>query len=317
VAGVILVQTQLWGQPLGPILISFLFFYRALTALLLMQGCWNFFLAGAGSIENMKMFQQELDATIEKEGAVQSKGFVSKFELKDVSLSYTDKTVLHHINLTIHKNETVAFAGESGSGKTSLVNMLACLIPPDEGTMLVDNIDRAQLNTASFQKKVGYITQDPVIFNDTIFNNVTLWAEPTTENIQRYRLAAGKAAIYDFVNTLTQKEHTMLGNNGINLSGGQKQRISIARELFKDIDILIMDEATSALDSETEKAIKDNIDALKGQYTILIVAHRLSTIKNADRIILLSNGRIEQVGTYQQLTENTPMFKRMVTLQEL
>jgi len=317
VAAVILVQIQVFGASMGPILISLLFFYRALTSLLLMQSSWNYFLAASGSLENMQKFQQELDADREVEGTVSPGAFASKFELKDVSLKYGDKTVLKHIDLTINKNETVAFAGESGSGKTSLVNILACLIPPDEGTMLIDSNDRLQINGTSFQKRVGYITQDPVIFNDTIFNNVTLWAAPTPENIERYQYATGKAAIYDFIKTLSEKEQTMLGNNGINLSGGQKQRISIARELYKDIDILIMDEATSALDSETEKAIQDNIDALKGQYTILIVAHRLSTIKNADRIVLMNNGQIEQVGSYQQLVENAAMFKRMVSLQEL
>ena len=268
-------------------------------------------------MENMKKFQQELETTKETDGTVYSKKFTSGFSLKNVSLQYGDKTVLQNINLVINKNETVAFAGESGSGKTSLVNILACLIPPDKGTMTIDDTDRTQLNAASFQKRIGYITQDPVIFNDTVFNNITLWAEATPENIQRYKMAADKAAIHSFINSLAEKENTLLGNNGINLSGGQKQRISIARELYKDIDILIMDEATSALDSETEKAIQDNIDALKGQYTILIVAHRLSTIKNADRIVLMNNGQVEQVGTYQQLTESTPMFKRMVSLQEL
>lgn len=317
VAAVILVQVKFFGASLGPILISLLFFYRALTALLLMQSSWNYFLAAAGSIENMKKFQSELDSTKEKDGTVISNTFTSKYELKNISLNYGDKTVLKNINLTINKNETVAFAGESGSGKTSLVNILACLLPPDEGTMHIDTIDRKELNTAAFQKRVGYITQDPVIFNDTIFNNITLWAAETPQNIQRYKMAVDKSAINGFINSLAEKENTVLGNNGINLSGGQKQRISIARELYKDIDILIMDEATSALDSETEKAIQDNIDALKGQYTILIVAHRLSTIKNADRIVLMNNGEIEQAGTYQQLTQNAPMFKRMVALQEL
>ena len=317
VTGVILVQVKFFGASLGPILISLLFFYRALTALLLMQSSWNYFLAASGSIDNMKKFQQDLDSTKQNDGVVPVNSFASKFELSNVSLRYGDKTVLKNISLTVNKNETVAFAGESGSGKTSLVNILACLIPPDEGTMTIDTVDRKELNTASFQKRVGYITQDPVIFSDTIFNNITLWAETTKENIQRYKNAVDKAAIHSFINSLTEKENTMLGNNGINLSGGQKQRISIARELYKDIDILIMDEATSALDSETEKAIQDNIDALKGQYTILIVAHRLSTIKNADRIVLMNNGQIEQAGTYQQLTESTPMFKRMVALQEL
>ena len=183
--------------------------------------------------------------------------------------------------------------------------------------MTIDDTSRRELNTASFQKRIGYITQDPVIFTDTVFNNITLWAERTEENMSRFKKAVEKAAISGFVEDLLHKEDTLLGNNGINLSGGQKQRISIARELYKDIDILIMDEATSALDSETEKAIQDNIEALRGQYTILIVAHRLSTIKNADRIVLMNNGEVEQTGTYQQLTDTAPLFKRMVALQEL
>jgi len=317
VAAVILVQVKLLGAQLGPILISLLFFYRALTALLLMQSSWNYFLAASGSIDNMKSFQNELDAAKEHEGPVLSKQFSSAIELQQVSLSFGDKIVLDNISLTVRKNETIAFAGESGSGKTSLVNILTGLIPPDKGMMTIDGISRAQLNAASFQQRIGYITQDPVIFNDTIFNNITLWADPTEQNIHRFNKAVEKASIAAFINSLSEKDITVLGNNGINLSGGQKQRISIARELYKDIDILVMDEATSALDSETEKAIQDNIDALKGQYTILIVAHRLSTIKNADRIVLLSNGRVEQAGTYQQLTETAPMFKRMVALQEL
>jgi len=317
VAAVILVQVKLLGAPLGPSLISLLFFYRALTALLLMQSSWNYFLAASGSIDNMKSFQNELDAAREQDGTVLSKQFASAIELQQVSLSFGHTTVLKNVNLTVRKNETIAFAGESGSGKTSLVNILTGLIPPDKGTMTVDNISRSQLNTASFQQRIGYITQDPVIFNDTIFNNITLWADRTEQNINRFKKAIEKASIAGFISSLLEQDNTTLGNNGINLSGGQKQRISIARELYKEIDILVMDEATSALDSETEKAIQDNIDALKGQYTILIVAHRLSTIKNADRIVLLSNGEIEQVGTYQQLTENAPMFKRMVALQEL
>ncbi len=317
VTAVILVQVKFLAAPLGPILISLLFFYRALTALLQMQTAWNYFLSTSGSIENMKQFQQELDSNNEQAGNRELNKFHSKFELNNVSLQYGDKKVLQNINLVVNKNETVAFVGESGSGKTSLVNMLAGLLPPDAGTMKVDGVASTEINMPAFQKRLGYITQDPVIFNDSIYNNITLWDGPTEENINRYNAAIQKAALTDFINSLSEKENTMLGNNGINLSGGQKQRISIARELYKDIDILIMDEATSALDSETEKSIQDNIDTLKGQYTILIVAHRLSTIKNADRIVLMNKGQIEQAGTYQQMLDNAAMFKRMVALQEL
>jgi ABC-type multidrug transport system fused ATPase/permease subunit len=169
----------------------------------------------------------------------------------------------------------------------------------------------------TFQNRIGYITQEPVIFDDNVFNNVTFWDEKTPENLNRFWEALRKASILDFVESLPEKENAPLGNNGIMASGGQKQRLSIARELYKDIDILIMDEATSALDSETEKAIQENIDALKGQYTIIIIAHRLSTIKNADEIVLMSKGEIIDKGSFSELIGSNETFKRMVNLQEL
>jgi subfamily B ATP-binding cassette protein MsbA len=214
-------------------------------------------------------------------------------------------------------NETIAFVGESGSGKTTLVNILAGLIPADEGLVYINDINRNEIDIKSYQSKVGYITQDPVIFNDTIFNNVTLWDEPNAVNIQRFHSVLEKAAIDSFVLEQPLGANTILGNDGVNLSGGQKQRISIARELYKDIEFLIMDEATSALDSETERAIQESIDALKGFYTIFIVAHRLSTIRNADRIVVMNKGEIQQIGSYEELINSSVLFKKMIELQEL
>ncbi|NVK52989.1 MAG: ATP-binding cassette domain-containing protein, partial [Flavobacteriaceae bacterium] len=160
------------------------------------------------------------------------------------------------------------------------------------------------------------ITQEPVIFNDNIFNNVTFWAEKSPENIQKFEEAIRLANIDSFVMSLPDKENTRLGDNGMLVSGGQKQRISIARELFKNVDVLILDEATSALDSETERSIKENIDNLKGKYTIIIVAHRLSTVKKADEILVLDSGNIVGQGTFDNLIEESKAFKRMVELQE-
>jgi ABC-type multidrug transport system fused ATPase/permease subunit len=167
------------------------------------------------------------------------------------------------------------------------------------------------------QERTGYITQDPVIFNDSVFNNVTFWDKKTDANLQKYRKAIQQAAILDFIEGLPEKEDSLLGNNGTNLSGGQRQRISIARELYKNVEILILDEATSALDSETERAIQENIDELKGQYTILIVAHRISTIKNADRIVVMNNGEITNIGAFKPLMDSSPYFKKLVELQEV
>jgi subfamily B ATP-binding cassette protein MsbA len=179
-----------------------------------------------------------------------------------------------------------------------------------------DNIPSDKLDTRTLQKRIGYITQEPVIFSDTIYNNVTFWAEKTEENLKRFKMALQKASISQFVSDLVEGEETELGQNGINLSGGQKQRLSIARELYKDVDFLVMDEATSALDSETEKAIQQNIDNLRGKYTIIIIAHRLSTIKNVDKITLLKNGEIAEAGSFEELMTLSEEFKRMVVLQD-
>ena len=197
------------------------------------------------------------------------------------------------------------------------MNIISGLLVPDQGNILVDGVSYTDLNITSLQKRIGYITQEPVIFNDTIFNNVTFWSNKTSDNHVAFKGALQKANIHQFVNDLPNKEETKLGNNGSNLSGGQKQRISIARELYKDVDFLFMDEATSALDSETEKQIQSNIESLHGQYTILIIAHRLSTIKNADRVVVLDKGRIQKVGTYDELISESISFKRMVELQEI
>ncbi|MEZ7500365.1 ABC transporter ATP-binding protein [Flavobacterium sp. Arc3] len=317
VAIVILIQTRLLNASLGPILISLLFFYRALSSLMNLQNSYNRFLELSGSLDNLMEFQKEINLEKEQNGKEIIETVKSSIELKNVFLAYGKVDILKKINLKIDKNETVAFVGESGSGKTTVVNILAGLIPADKGNVYIDGIDRNAIDIKTYQTKIGYITQDPVIFSDTIFNNVTLWSEPNTINNNRFKEALQKAAIANFVEEQALGSETILGNDGVNLSGGQKQRISIARELYKNIDILIMDEATSALDSETEKEIQQSVDSLKGQYTIFMVAHRLSTIRNADRIVVMNKGTIQQVGSYEDLIATSPPFKKMIALQEL
>ena len=156
-----------------------------------------------------------------------------------------------------------------------------------------------------------------MIFNDSIFNNVTFWQEKSEENEEKFRKTIEKVSLSEFLNELPEKENTQLGNNGILISGGQKQRISIARELYKDVELLILDEATSALDTETERHIKNNIDLLQGQTTLIIIAHRLSTIKNVDIIYLLDKGKIIASGDFDGLIKSSEKFRKMVELQEL
>ena len=282
-----------------------------------MQNAWNKYIENIGSIENVMDFQNKLETQYESEGKVNFKEFNDKIKLSNISFSYGETKVLNRINLELKKNQNYAFVGESGSGKTTLINIIVGLLSSDSGLITIDELNYKDLVKRSIQKRVGYITQEPVVFNDSIFNNITFWAEKTQDNLDKYESTIRKAHIFDMINQLPEKSETQLGNNGINLSGGQKQRISIARELFKDVDILVLDEATSALDSETEKNIQNSIDSLKGNYTLLIIAHRLSTIKNIDTIFLMENGEIVKKGDFNYLIKNIPSFKNIVKLQEI
>jgi ABC-type multidrug transport system fused ATPase/permease subunit len=312
----ILVQVTYFDQNFGLILLSLLFFYRSLTFLMAMQTWWNSFMNVSGSLENLSDFQKTLASDQESDGKLRFGHLGEKIELSNIGFSYGQRQILKSVDLEILRNKTYAFVGESGSGKTTLVNLLVGLMTPEEGRIYFDGIDSRELNVSSYQRRVGYITQDPVVFGDTIFNNVTLWSEDNPRNRERFWEVLEKAAISDFVAGLADREASVLGNNGINLSGGQKQRLSIARELYKDIDILVLDEATSSLDGETERLIQVNIEKLKGDLTILVVAHRLSTIKNADQIVMLDNGRIVERGTFDQLIDRSDKFKKSVALQD-
>jgi len=317
VALVIIIQIKILGGNLNSILASLFFFYRALSYLMTMQNYYNNFLTTSGSLDNTTLFISELNEQKEIFGNQKFEKLESGIFIQNASFSYGLQDILKNISLTIEKNTTIAFVGESGSGKTTLVNIIAGLLRFDDGEMFLDKKNVKDLNLKEYRSKIGYITQESVIFNDTIFNNITFWAEKTQENIRKFNNVLEKSKLKEFIASLPDKENTELGNNGINLSGGQKQRISIARELYKDAEILILDEATSALDSETEKEIQNNVDTLKGQYTIIIIAHRLSTIKNVDKIAFMNKGEITEIGNYEQLLISSERFRRMVELQNL
>jgi ABC-type multidrug transport system fused ATPase/permease subunit len=315
---VVYLQVTVFNQSMMSIILSIMLFYRALSAMLVLQTNWNSFFQAIGGLEDLQDFKSELLKESEKYGELNYHALQKELFLQNVHFNYKGgETILKEINLTITKNQITAFVGESGSGKTTTVNLLAGLFEPISGTYLIDNIESNKIDIRQFQNRIGYITQEAIVFDDDIFNNVTFWDERTPKNLERFWEALRKASIDKFVHELADKENSTLGNNGVMVSGGQKQRISIARELYKDIDILIMDEATSALDSETEKAIQENIDALKGKYTIIIVAHRLSTIKNADQIVLMDKGKIVDIADFETLKMKNTYFARMVSMQEV
>lgn len=314
---VILVQVNYMGGQMATILASLLFFYRALNYLISLQTSWQGFVAHYGGIVAAMELMDEFRSLKEPLGTNPSPEKISAIQIQDLNFSYKPEIpILKNVNLDIEPLKTIALVGGSGSGKTTMVNLIIGLLEPTSGKININSQDRNLIERSSYRRRFGYITQEPVIFNDDIFNNVTFWDEKTPENISRFNEAIRLANIETFVADLPLKESTKLGDNGMLVSGGQKQRISIARELYKNVDVLILDEATSALDSETERSIQENIDNLRGKYTIIIVAHRLSTVKKADQILVLEAGNIVGEGSFNSLAESSKLFKRMVELQE-
>lgn len=314
---VIIVQINVLGGNIAAIFLSLLFFYRALNYIMLVQTGWQSFTSNLGGLHVGVELLNDFKNGQESNTGSQKIEAISEIALSDVSFRYNPETqILSNINFKVGNNLTFALVGKSGSGKTTLTNILAGLIEPSSGKFFINGIPRDEVNLASFRKRIGYITQEAVIFNDTLFNNISFWAESTPENKSKFKKAAQLAHLEELIDSFPERENTLLGDNGILISGGQKQRISIARELFKEVDLLIFDEATSALDSETESSIQENIESLKGSCNIILIAHRLSTVKNADEILVMNEGLIEAKGSFSELMNSNRRFKNMVELQE-
>jgi ABC-type multidrug transport system fused ATPase/permease subunit len=314
----IYIQVNVLHGQLGTIVLTLLFFYRAFSSLMMVQTNWMGFLKYVGSIIHIEKFEKELATAQEHPSGKKFPGIKSEIEMRDVVFSFnTGANVIRNLSYTIPKNTTTAIVGKSGSGKTTLVNMLSGLLAPNSGEILVDGVSLREYELNSYRSTIGLISQETVVFNDTVFNNVTLWAERSEENLRLFFDVAAKVDLVDFIENAPFKENTMLGDSGVVMSGGQRQRLSIARELFKKTGLLILDEATSALDSHTERLIQESIERIKGQATIIIIAHRLSTIKSADQILLLKGGQIESSGNFRELIASSPTFASMVAMQEI
>ena len=281
-------------------------------------------------------FLEVLDADeviVEKPKAPKLEGIGCGIEFKDVSFGYTNEKcettsgepagapnnpsfieVLSHINLTIPTGQTVAIVGPSGAGKSTLVDLLPRFYDPTEGQILIDGRNIADLNINSVRSQFGIVSQDCILFNDTIAANIAFGGDFSLDEILR---AAHIAHADEFIDRLPQGYNTVVGDRGLNLSGGQRQRISIARAVLRNSSCLILDEATSALDSESEHAVQQALtDAMKGR-TAIVIAHRLSTVVDVDRIIVLDKGRIVEQGTHQQLLAAAGPYSRMVAAQSL
>ena len=230
-------------------------------------------------------------------------------EFKDVSFQYEDELVLKDINITVKTGETIAIVGKSGGGKTTLVNLIPRFYDVTGGMIAIGGIDLRKITTASLRSHIAIVTQQTILFNDTVRNNIA-YGDPSCDREDIVR-AAKAAQADEFIKTLPLGYDTMIGEDGIKLSGGQRQRLSIARALLKNAPILVLDEATSSLDSESEREVQKALDTLMKDRTSFVIAHRLSTIINADRIIVLKNGRIVEEGRHEELLAHGREYKNL------
>lgn len=297
---------------LESLIISLILVYKAVLNFNLMNASIQSYYQTAGSLDSIKRLNNDLKINKEKNKGTKKLNHINNIQIKDLTINYHDTVVLENININIKKNQVIAFIGESGSGKTSILNYLLGLFSAKVGTISINDIDVNEYKSGEINSKIGYIPQEISIFNDTIFNNVSLFEEKTTKNIIRFNEAIKLAAIEEYISSTPNKEETKLGENGLLISGGQRQRIAIAREFYKNPEILIMDEATSALDYEREKSIRESLEKLKGKCTIIIVAHRISTLKSVDNIYILNNKRIIEEGSYEELKQKSEIFNKML-----
>jgi subfamily B ATP-binding cassette protein MsbA len=307
VSGLILYSVGFQGKTIAEIFVLVIFFYKSFNYSFRFQADWQKFNAALGGLEVMCKASRVLNNNVENVGIRQINTFNKAIELRNVNFSYGSKQVFFDVTLAIQKNKSIGIVGASGAGKTTMFDIITGLLTPQSGKISIDGIDYSELELSSLRNVIGYVTQEPVIFNDTIANNISFWECDSQEDICKKVIkdAAILANCDRFINEAEMGYETIIGDKGIRLSGGQRQRIAIARELFKEPMIMIFDEATSALDTESEQLIQQSINSLKGDRTIVIIAHRLSTVRNCDYIYVFKDGRIVEEGIFDELYGDT------------
>lgn len=251
----------------------------------------------------------------EIDNPIQQDTFTKAVKIDNISFKYEDEYVLKNFNLTVEKGKTVALVGQSGSGKSTIANLVTRFYDVNEGEISIDGNNIKSLSKKSLRGLLGLVTQDSILFNDTVKNNIGLGKENATD--EEIIAAAKIANAHDFIMDLPKGYNTNIGDSGNKLSGGQKQRLSISRAVLKNPPIMILDEATSALDTESERLVQDALEKMMKNRTSIVIAHRLSTIQNADTIVVLQKGEIVEQGTHAELLELNGTYKKLVEMQSL
>ena len=275
---------------------------------------------GAASVERVEHILNAEEVIVEKQDAKPVHKFEREIEFRNVNFTYNqantsngDTVVLRDIELKVQKGKTIALVGPSGAGKTTLINLLPRFYDVNSGEILLDGTPILDLVISDVRGLMGIVTQESILFNDTVFNNICLGKQDAS--LEEVKKAAKIANAHEFVMELDQGYETNIGDRGTKLSGGQQQRLSIARAILKNPPILLLDEATSSLDTESERLVQDALEKLMENRTSIVIAHRLSTIKNADEIIVLDKGKIVERGTHSELLKQKGVYKKLHTLQ--
>lgn len=268
---------------------------------------------GLSTLDRLQSILNADEVILEKDNALNVTHFNNEIELADVSFAYEQQNVLKHINLIIPKGKFVALVGSSGAGKSTLVDLLPRFYDPTAGTIRIDGVDIRECRIDSLRSLFAMVTQDVVLFNDSIANNIAFGLKDVSKE---QLISAAKAAnIYDFILSLPDGFDTNIGDRGVNLSGGQRQRLSIARAVLRNAPILLLDEATSAMDTESEKLVQQALDRLMKDRTAIVIAHRLTTIRHADVICVMEAGDIVECGTHEELISRNGRYAKLVEMQ--
>jgi ATP-binding cassette, subfamily B, bacterial MsbA len=270
---------------------------------------------GTAALDRIEELLTTKNTITEIPNAQSIKTFEREIELKNVGFSYGDKVILQGLNLTIKKGKVIALVGASGAGKSTLVDLIPRFHDVTEGEILIDGVNIKHLKLDELRRLMGVVGQDPILFNDTIYNNITLGTGGATT--QRVEEAARIAHADNFIVQKPEGYDTVAGDRGARLSGGERQRITIARAVLKNPPIMILDEATSSLDTESERIVQEAINTLMANRTCIVIAHRLSTVQHADEIIVMDRGQIAERGTHQELMTRGGIYRRLVDMQQV